>query len=315
MSDRRTVELGLPDMTDAEMEDAAAAGVRHVREQRQRKAAAVAGVMPALSPDLSKPRSTADGPGSDVGWEPFEDATVVDASKQIPDVVLPAFAWKARLSIVSSEPKAGKSTALAQAILCSLNGEAFADWHMPPQDGPIAIVTEEPLGLLAGRLRLYGLVNDRHVGRVWVASPRQGIDRLLASFVRQRPSLIIVDSLTSWAVQTASDTMNDAVSMRRMVDQFRPLADEGAAVVFVHHGRKSDGVLRDSVDLAASVDMLITFDPINAEQQLCSRATTRFRRLTYTGRWPADNVVLDFKTETSRYVVDEGRTDVARSGV
>ena len=242
-------------------------------------------------------------PEGDEGWSPFVDVLDLKASPETPPCVLAGFAWRGRLSIVSGPPKAGKSTAMAQAIGCRLSGETFGG-QKAVSGGPVAIVTEEPLELLARRLNLHG-VTAAHRGAVFVASPGHGVDRLLEALVRSRPEVVVVDSFTPWALAAGADSLSDAAGMRRVMDALRLVVDAGAGVVVVHHGRRSDGALADSRDLAASVDMVIAFDPVNDEGQRCQLGSSSLRRLSYLGRWPQDGVQLDFNVRQARYELDQ----------
>ena len=241
------------------------------------------------------------GPEGDDGWLPFADALDLEASPQVPPCVLAGLAWSGRLSIVSGPPKAGKSTLIAQAIGCRLSGEAFAGQSVKC-GGPVAIVTEEPLGLLAQRLRAYGL-NDTHAGTLWVAAPGHGVDRVFAALARSRPEVLVVDSFTPWALAAGADSLSDPAGMRRVMDGLRAVADAGAGVLVVHHGRRSDGELADSRDLSAAVDQVISFDAMDEVGERCSLRNSSFRRLSYLGRWPQDVVRLEYSG--TRYRLDE----------
>ena len=238
-------------------------------------------------------------PEGDEGWSPFVDVLDLTASPAKPPAVLAGLAWRGRLSVLSGAPKAGKSTALAQAIGCRLSGEAFAGELVAPR-GPVALVTEEPLEMLAQRLRIYG-VGDGHKGAVYVASPAQGIERLLDALHRSGPEVVIIDSLASWAVAGGCETLSDPAVMRRVMDTFRGLSEEGAGVLLVHHARRSDGELADSRDIAASVDMITTFDAVDPDFNRCAPRASDLRRLSYSGRWPTESVVLDFDRADRRY--------------
>ena len=68
----------------------------------------------------------------------------------------------------------------------------------------------------------------------------------------------------------------------------------------VHHVRKADGALADSRDIAASVDMIVSF----------TLGDVRTRRvLRYEGRWPLETRTLDFNTRTRRYAVADSVTE------
>ena len=88
-----------------------------------------------------------------------------------------------------------------------------------------------------------------------------------------------------WKWRTA-----DASSLR--------LAEAGAAVLLVHHVRKSDGALADSRDIGASVDVMLDFYPVKpgkgGELERCPRADSDRRRLVGVGRWPVDMLTLDY---------------------
>lgn len=238
-------------------------------------------------------------PEGDEGWSPFVDVLDLTASPAKPPPVLSGLAWSGRVSVLSGAPKAGKSTVLAQAIGCRLSGEAFAGESVAPR-GPIALVTEEPLEMLAQRLRLYG-VGDGHKGAVYVASPAQGVERLLDALHRSEPEVVIIDSFASWAVAGGCESLSDPAVMRRVMDTFRSLSEEGAGVLVVHHARRSDGELADSRDIAASVDMIVTFEAVDPDSNRCAPRASDLRRLSYTGRWPTESVVLEFDRADRRY--------------
>jgi len=245
----------------------------------------------------------ADEPGGGEGWSPFGDVLDLGAAPAKPPTVLAGLAWRGRVSVLSGAPKAGKSTALAQAIGCRLGGEAFAGETVAPS-GPVALVTEEPLELLAQRLRVYG-VGEGHKGAVYVASPAHGVDRLVDALRRSQPEVVIVDSFASWAVAGGCESLSDPAVMRRVMDTLRTVADDGAAVLVVHHARRSDGELADSRDIAASVDMIVTFDAVDLELDRCAPGSSDLRRLSYLGRWPQETVVLDFDRSDRRYTYQD----------
>ena len=230
----------------------------------------------------------------DIGWVPFVDALTLDATHPIPDQRLPYFAWAGRVTMISGEAKAGKSTVLGQAICAALSGRSFASTTVPKLTS-IAIATEEPPELVASRLRSYGLSSPAHDAMVWVCSPREGIDRLLAAVVRQKPQVLVVDSLTEWALHRGASSMNDALAMRGIINDFRLLSEAGVAVSVIHHGRKADGELRDSGDLAAAPDLLVSFDAVDADGKVVSFRASTLRRLSAVGRWPVDTVRLGYR--------------------
>ena len=276
-------ESWMANLTDDDVQDA----VQEVLGKLKARAGGPAGAASAAEPE------------GDEGWSPFVDVLDLTASPARPPAVLAGLAWRGRVSVLSGAPKAGKSTALAQAIGCRLSGEAFVGESVAPR-GPVALVTEEPLEMLAQRLRIYG-VGDGHKGAVYVASPAQGVDRLLDALHRSEPELVIIDSLVSWAVATGCETLSDPAVMRRVMDTLRGLSEEGAGVLVVHHARRSDGELADSRDIAASVDMITTFEAVDSDMERCAARSSDLRRLSYAGRWPQETVALDFDRADRRY--------------
>ncbi|MDE2905814.1 MAG: AAA family ATPase [Acidobacteriota bacterium] len=273
----------IANVTDDDVQDA----VKEVLDKLKAKAVGTPGADPAAEPE------------GDEGWSPFVDVLELTASPAKPPVVLPGMAWSGRLSVLSGAPKAGKSTALAQAIGCRLSGEAFAGESVAPR-GPVALVTEEPLEMLAQRLRIYG-VGDGHKGAVYVASPAQGVERLIDALHRSEPEVVIIDSFASWAVAGGCETLSDPAVMRRAMDTLRGLSEEGVGVLVVHHARRSDGELADSRDIAASVDMIVNFEAVDPDFNRCAPRASDLRRLSYSGRWPTESVVLDFDRADRRY--------------
>ena len=240
------------------------------------------------------------------GWEPYVDALSVDASRPLPDQRIVYFAWAGRISIVSGEAKAGKSTVLTQALCAAITGKPFANNSVLPLTS-VAIATEEPQELVSARLQRYGLSRPLNDGIVWIASPREGVPALLATAQARIPEVFIIDSLTEWAYHCGVESMNDPLAMRKIINQLRILADLGIAILVVHHGRKEDGELRDSVDLAASPDLLIGFHGVDPEGKVIPFRTTKLRRLSAVGRWPVDDVFLGF--HDGEYYVERLGTD------
>lgn len=202
-----------------------------------------------LVPLAPEPATSGKNP-VDTGWDPFQNALRVDAANSLPDAILPGLAWAERLALLSAPAKAGKSTFISQALEAAATERNFCGLPLVDRvPESVGIITEEPLGLLAQRLRFYGGPDGRgeHVERVWVASPRWDDERILAALERQQPDLVIIDSWTDWAVAAGSETLWNAAEMRLRMLAMREVADRGAAVLIVHHaqvGRHRPGLGR-----------------------------------------------------------------------
>ncbi len=259
-----------------------------------------------LVPLAPEPATSGKNP-VDTGWAPFQNALRVDAANSLPDAILPGLAWAERLALLSAPAKAGKSTFISQALEAAATERNFCGLPLVDRvPESVGIITEEPLGLLAQRLRFYGGPDGRgeHVERVWIASPRWDDERILAALERQQPDLVIIDSWTDWAVAAGSETLWNAAEMRLRMLAMREVTDRGAAVLIVHHARKSDGTVRDSGDLTAAVDMVMEFNPISEtgmDGRRCQPSSSDLRQVEYRGRWPMDVLELDFDRAARRY--------------
>ena len=180
----------------------------------------------------------------------------------------------------------------------------------PSRPSPIA--TEEPPELVVSRLRRYGLSSLVSGGVVSGCALRARVFRACSRTLASRlPEVLIIDSLTEWAFHTGIESMNDPLAMRKIISLLRLLADAGVAVFIVHHGRKEDGELRDSVDHAASPDLLIGFHGVDPEGKVVPFRATNLRRLSAVGRWPVESVVVGFR-DSQYYVRRSPRSGVGR---
>ena len=220
---------------------------------------------------------------------PFVDVLDAESGSMIPEVVLPGLAWQGAMTVIGGEAKAGKSTLIGHGIGAMLTNQPFLGKSC--RRGLVAIVTEEPLRLAAARLRQHG-IGQNQAQECFLASA--GARGILAALRRLQPTLLVIDSFTAFAVAAGADSMSDPVGMRRVLNDLRALAEAGAAVLLVHHARKSDGKLADSRDIGASVDVILDFTPVDQAGDRCQRAHSTRRLISAVGRWPVDSVMLDF---------------------
>ena len=241
-----------------------------------------------LLDDLDGIEAAADG-----GPEPFVDLADAEHGAMMPDTVIPRLAWCDSVSVLFGAPKIGKSTLLGQAVGAAVTGAAFLG--ETSTCGQIAIVTEEPIRLAAARLHKYGIPDEQR-GAVFLV--RVGAPGLAAALRRIAPALIVFDSLAAWLASVGVQRFSDAGEIRGAFNELRGYADTGAAVLAVHHSRKSDDSYADSRDIAGSCDMLIGLHEVK-------KGARRARTLEPRGRWPADPVRLGFDSE-ARYCLDTG---------
>lgn len=234
---------------------------------------------------------------------PFVALGDAETGAMVPDVVLPGLAWRGALSVIGGAPKAGKSTLVGQAIGAACTGKPFLG-HPPGHVGLIAYVTEEALRTTATRLKNQGADE----AGVFLAST--GARGLWSALRKIEPALLVLDSFAAFAVAAGAESLNDAAGMRRVTNTLRTLADEKqTAVLLVHHARKSDGALADSRDIAAAVDVILDFYPVNDVGDRCAAHDSNRRRIYGVGRWPVETAVLEYDRAAGDYTGCLGADD------
>ena len=210
-----------------------------------------------------------------------------------PVALIPGLAWSGMVSMISSAPKLGKTSLIANGIAAWLGGRDFLGEPCGPS-GRVLYVSETPVGLLQSWLTRYGCPADAPIVAGGVA--RSATIVLAAG--EAAPDLIVIDSITDLFSASAGGSMWNAGDVRRLIQPLRAL---GCAVVLVHHVRKSDGMARDSSDLTALTDQNVTFDPGYAFGG--GDPPPGARRLGYFGRWTEPTRMLAF-TEAEGYSLD-----------
>ena len=170
-----------------------------------------------------------------------------------PDVLIPALAWRGRVSKISAAPKLGKTSLLANGIAAWQAGRTFLDEAVGPP-GSVLYVSETPSACFARGSSDMGVRLTHLFSRVtlrgWMRlrRPRVSIGPTSSSSTHSPISMRPANGGNLW----------NAGDVRKLIQPLRAL---GCAVVLVHHVRKSDGASRDSGDLEAAPDMNIAFDP------------------------------------------------------
>ena len=178
------------------------------------------------------------------------------------DGVLPARA----LGILFGSPGSGKTFAAIDAAHCIAYG---LPWHgrRTRQGSVVVIAAEGHAGALGQRdaaWRAYHRRESASSVRYYCESvqliERPAVARLVKSLNRdgKPPVLLIVDTFarcTENADENSSTDMKQAVGAASRI-----IAETGAAVLLVHHTRKSDGVLRGSSVLSGAADTVIFAD-------------------------------------------------------
>lgn len=169
------------------------------------------------------------------------------------DIVLPHLAWACRVTLLAAREKIGKST-LASAGASSLSrGSEFLGTACAAGD-VLWLALEEHPSDYCSRFTHFGADPNRVTLVDQEIGPLQNLD-LLAK--RALPRLIVIDTLAtlvSGIVEDASSATAWTVVMSQLAHTARTT---NAAILLLHHARKSDGQYRDSTAIGAGVDAIL----------------------------------------------------------
>jgi hypothetical protein len=224
---------------------------------------------------------------------------------------MPPWVWEGFLArgtttLLSALWKSGKTTLMSHLIKAMENGEDFCGHHLVA--GHVVYISEEPKAKWVERREKMALKDHIDI-RIRPFKTKPNTEQWLCflahlgDFCRRRhPDLIVFDCLSNlWPVRDE----NDACQVQSALMPLHTLT-EGAALMLVHHPRKSDGqeatASRGSGALTAFVDIILELRRYDAK-----KATDRRRVLTGYGRYdetPPETVLElaedGYKAEGSR---------------
>ena len=142
--------------------------------------------------------------------------------------------------LFTGDSGAGKSIICASMILSIVRGEPWCGY--PTTKGRVLYIdNENSARLVDKRLRMLGFTAEdvkslRYFSRLGVQlGSGQWLERTLDEVDDFKPSLVVLDTVSSTTTATAND--NDAIA-RLYATVLRPLASETCAVIAQHHERK-----------------------------------------------------------------------------
>lgn len=212
-----------------------------------------------------------------------------------PPPVVPYLAWSGRSTLLAAREKSGKSTLTGYMAMCVSRGLDFLG--EPVERGKVLIVgLEEYIGDTARRLTQFGADEDRvELVTFFLNEPADRPEELRGHIEAVQPSLVVLDSLIAYSEGMLTDA-NNATQTQMIVSGLTSIAhDTGAALVVIHHARKSDGKYRDSSAIGGAVDMIAEVFPPDEDTD------PTLRRVRPKGRLPAREV--DFRYTGSGYVL------------
>lgn len=207
-------------------------------------------------------------------WRTLAEILSDPAARESPPVIVPRIAWGGRVTMLAAREKDGKSTLAAAAAGAVTRGRPFLG--EVTATGPVLwVAVEEHPHDLAQRAEHFDTNPDRLVVLGITDEP---LETLTAAVADVEPTLVVVDSLMTWAARYVGDDPHSSAKWTPIMSVLTALArDSSAAVMLLHHARKSDGAYRDSTAIGANVDVILEMSPSTEDSNL--------RNVKARGRW------------------------------
>ena len=215
------------------------------------------------------------------------------------------------LSAIVAKPKVGKSTLARALALAVSRGEPWLGWETSP--GPVFYLAfEEKRSEVRRHFKTMGATGEEPLQLIIGPCPVDAVAKLESAAERERPALIIVDTLQ--ALVRAKDLNDYAVVSRALEPLVRIARHAGAHVLFVHHARKGR-MAQDGDSVLGSTAIMGGVDTV-----ILLRRTKSCRSLWTTQRYGEDQeeVVFELDPETRipslggpREAFEEGRLEDA----
>jgi putative DNA primase/helicase len=197
-----------------------------------------------------------------------------------PTPVLPRFAWSGRVTLLASREKSGKSTTASGGAAAKSSGGRFAGVQL--ESGEVLWVSlEEHPGEVVRRFDTFHANEDRvHV----VDTLPDALDSLADAIRQVQPDLVVVDTLPA-LVQGLVRDPGSAAEWTPILLRLTALAREtNAAILLLHHARKSDNTYRDSTAVGANVDVILEMAKVEGDPTA--------RAFRPQGRWAMEPFTL-----------------------
>ena len=195
-----------------------------------------------------------------------------------PEVVAPRLAWAGRTTLFAGREKAGKSTLASYAAAAVSAGSRC--FEIATRKRPVLwLAGEEHPNDTAGRAQSYG--SDPEALCITHMLKPQELESAAADF---HDGLIVVDTLAAYVDGIVADAQKSAAWTPIMRQLMRVAHTTNAALLILHHARKSDGSYRDSTAIGAGVDVIIEMRQHRSDQWS--------RELKPKGRFPVHRAVV-----------------------
>lgn len=164
------------------------------------------------------------------------------------------------VTLLSARAKQGKTTLVAHLVRAMLQGAPFLGLETAlGSEEKVAVLSEEPEGLVADRLRSLGLETERLLLAFKHRCHGRPLLDLVGEAIEAAAALVVVDTMAAW---TGIEDENSAPEMEAALRPIISLCQEkGASLLLLHHLRKSDGpegtAHRGSGHLVAMTDVAL----------------------------------------------------------
>lgn len=196
-----------------------------------------------------------------------------------PDWLWNGYIAREAITLFTGFWKAGKTTLFAHLLRDLYRGGGLVEF---PIDAPTLVISEEPSGLWAERREVLGIPDAvRFLRRDSFARlDRSGWRRLIDTTVREvrkvGAAMVVFDTLpNSWFVTNE----NDASEVLEALAPMRGISSAGAALLLMHHPRKSDGAeataTRGSGAVPGFVDIILELRRANPDDEKDRRRLLR----------------------------------------
>ena len=171
----------------------------------------------------------------------------------LPEAIEPRLAYRGRSTLLAAREKRGKSTLASAGASAVSRGRLFLG--EPCFRGPVLWVgLEEHVADVARRFKRFDADPDEVYILDRLADP---FGTLEAEVTRVSPVLIVLDTLAAF-VESIGPDPGSASAWTPIIGRLVRLArDSDAALLILHHARKSDGRYRDSSAIGAGVDVVL----------------------------------------------------------
>lgn len=214
-----------------------------------------AGTPIAASPRVTRANRPNGRSLADLGVRSLAEILKDPHALEPPSPTVPRLAWKGRVTLLAAREKCGKSTLASAGAAAVTRGGSFLGESCSEGSVLWCSFDREHVADLTDRLQSFSVSPEGVFILEHVQKPNEDLAIITE---RLRPSLIVVDTLSKLGELTGLDKPSSSAAWSPVMSCLTGLArDFDAAVLVLHHSRKSDGQYRDSSAIGAGVDVIL----------------------------------------------------------